>query len=152
MRLEPKGSKMQVRTRVLNVMRHFMRFGLVGATNTVVGFLIYAITFHLFFGAISLGYLLALVTSYLVALPLAYFLYRKYVFLPLSTADNTFLKFLSVYASVFGLNTFVLPLAVEGFGLGPLAGQIFAVTVSAMFSYFGHRYLSFGSSGGSRSL
>jgi len=120
-----------------------VRFVLVGGTNTVVGFGLFVV-FELTIGR-SLGYLVSLYLSYLIAVALAFVLHRRFTFRVSGTGKVLidFVRFAGVYVVTLVINTAALPLLVELVGFVPVVAQAIVVVVTTVVSYFGHRFFSF---------
>ncbi len=120
-----------------------VRFLVVGGTNTVVGYGLFVL-FELTIGR-SLGYLVSLYLSYLIAVALAFVLHRRFTFRVSGTGNALldFVRFAGVYVVTLLINTAALPLLVELVGLAPIVAQGIVVVVTTVVSYFGHRFFSF---------
>jgi putative flippase GtrA len=128
-------------TRLINDQR--TRFLAVGATNTAVGYLLFVAFDRWLFSAIPFGYLLSLVLSYAIALILAFFLYRKFVFKVKGRVFGDLVRFIGVYLVAIGINAVALPLLVEFAGLPPFVAQAIILVVTTVLSFFGHKKVSF---------
>jgi len=123
-------------------------FLIVGSINTVVGFLCFA-GFLVLLG--KQHYLVALVCAHVVAVLIAFVLYRFVVFRVRGHVLADLWRFETVYLSALAVNLVLLPVLVEIFHLPPLVGQALIVFVTAMMSWVGHKRFSFrrsGSAGG----
>lgn len=120
-----------------------VRFLAVGATNTLVGYLIFSALTVWVFAEVPFGYLLSLAISYAIAIVIAFVLYRRFVFKVRGHVVRDFLRFVSVYAVAIGINAVLLPLFVEVFGLNPLLAQAITLVITTLLSFFGHRDFSF---------
>lgn len=120
-----------------------VRFLMVGGTNTVVGYTVFALLYFLVLHTADLGYLVSLFLSYVVSIPLAFFLYRRFVFLVTGSIVRDFIAFVGVNASSVALNALLLWLLVEVAHAQPLIGQALALIVTTIMSYVGHRFVSF---------
>lgn len=120
-----------------------IRFLAVGATNTVVGYVVFSGLTLWVFPDMPFGYLLSLACSYLVAIVLAFVLYRRFVFMVTGHVIRDFLRFVSVYAVAIAINAVLLPVLVEFAHLAPLLAQALTVGVTTLLSFFGHREFSF---------
>lgn len=120
-----------------------VRFLLVGGTNTVVGYGLFAVL-ELAIGR-QVGYLVSLYISYALAVALAFVLHRRFTFRVTGSGSLVvdFLRFASVYVVTLAINTVALPLLVEVGGLTPLVAQAIVVVVTTVISYFGHKLFSF---------
>lgn len=120
-----------------------LRFLVVGGTNTVFGYALFA-AFDLFvFATVPFGYLLSLVSAYAMAIVLAFILYRRFVFKVTGQVWSDFVKFVSVYLVAIGVNLLTLPLLIEVAGLNSLPAQAIVLAVTTLMSFFGHREFSF---------
>ena len=134
-------SMRRVLTRLVDDQR--VRFLAVGATNTVVGYLIFAALTTWFLRELPLGYLLSLVASYAIAIFLAFFLYRRFVFHVSGHVLADFLRFVGVYAVAISINLVALPLLVEIVHVHALLAQAVILVVTTLVSFFGHKSFSF---------
>jgi putative flippase GtrA/4-amino-4-deoxy-L-arabinose transferase-like glycosyltransferase len=120
-----------------------VRFLAVGGVNTVVGYAIFALVSQWVLRDVPFGYLAALVISYAIALVLAFFLYRSFVFKVTGSSVRDFVRFTSVYAVSIAINLAVLPLLVEMAHVSPLIAQAVILVITTLISYVGHRFFSF---------
>ena len=120
-----------------------VRFLLVGAANTVLGYGLFAGFYHLLFSDLPAGYLLSLAASYAVAITVAFFLYRRFVFPVEGRMGRDFLAFVGVNVVAITTNFVLLPVLVELAGWHPLAAQAVVLVCTTLISYFGHRDISF---------
>ena len=113
-------------------------FLMVGGINTVVGFLCFA-------GFLALlgqqRYLLALVFAHVVAVLIAFVLYRFVVFRVRGHVLADLWRFETVYLSALAVNFVLLPLLVEFVHLPALLALI--VLVTSVMSWMGHKHYSF---------
>jgi len=124
-----------------------VRFLAVGATNTVVGYLVFSAFTLWVFADVHLGYLLSLALSYVVGITLAFVLYRRFVFPVHGHLLRDFARFVSVYLVAIGINAAALPLLVEVAQVPPLLAQLMILVVTTLLSFFGHKKFSFRRSG-----
>lgn len=120
-----------------------VRFLLVGGTNTVVGYTVFAALYFLVLHEVAFGYLISLLLSYAVSIPIAFLLYRRFVFIVTGTVVRDFIAFVGVNASSVALNALLLWLLVEFLAAPPLLAQALALVVTTVMSYIGHRFVSF---------
>ena len=122
-------------------------FLIVGGINTVVGFLCFA-------GFLALlgqqRYLLALVCAHVVAVLIAFVLYRFVVFRVRGHVLADLWRFETVYLSALAVNFVLLPVLVEFAHLPALLAQALIVLVTSVMSWLGHKHYSFRRSGTSR--
>jgi putative flippase GtrA len=131
-------------------------FLIVGAINTGVGFLCFAG----FLALLSQGirpvpparYLAALVCAYVVAILVAFVLYRYAVFRVRGHVLSDLWRFATVYISSLAVNLALLPVLVELAHLPVLLAQALIVFVTAVMSWMGHKHYSFRRSGSPEDL
>jgi len=115
-------------------------FLIVGGINTVVGFLCFA-GFLLLLG--KQRYLVALLCAHVVAVLIAFVLYRFAVFKVRGHVLADLWRFETVYLSALAVNFVVLPLLVEIARLPVLLAQALIVLVTSLMSWLGHKHYSF---------
>ncbi len=129
-----------------------IRFLAVGATNTVVGYLVFSAFTLWVFADVYLGYLLSLAVSYVVGITLAFVLYRRFVFPVHGHLLRDFARFVSVYLVAIGINAAALPLLVEAAQVPPLLAQLIILAATTLLSFFGHKKFSFRRSSAERAV
>jgi putative flippase GtrA len=112
----------------------------VGAVNTVVGYLCF-VAFLAILG--QQRYLAALVCAYIVAVLIAFVLYRFVVFRVRGHVLADLWRFTTVYISALAVNFVLLPLLVEVAHLRVLLAQALIVLVTSLMSWVGHKHYSF---------
>lgn len=128
-------------TRLLSDER--VRFLIIGAINTAVGYGLFA-AFQVSIGG-TIGYLGSLYASYAIAIVFAFVLHRRFTF-QIANTDNVFVDFLrfsSVYAVSLAMNTVALPMALRFTNLNPLGAQAIIVVALTVLTYFAHKLFSF---------
>lgn len=121
-----------------------VRFLIVGATNTVIGYAVFAVFDLTVFADVPHGHLLSLLPAYAISIVIAFFLYRRFVFQVSGRAGRDFLAFVGVNLFSIGLNLVLLAILVGVFAIPSLVAQALALMVTVLVSYFGHREVSFG--------
>jgi len=115
-------------------------FLIVGGINTAVGFLCFA-------GFLALlgkqRYLWALAGAHIVAVLIAFVLYRFVVFRVRGHVLADLWRFETVYLSALAVNFVVLPALVELVHLPVLLAQALITLVTALMSWIGHKNFSF---------
>jgi putative flippase GtrA len=118
-----------------------IRFLIVGAWNTLAGYLIF-VGVHILIGS-KLGNMAVVAVAYALALPLSFLLQKLFVF----SGDGAWLKqfgrFVVANSAVFIANLLFLPLFVKITGLDVLLSQALFVLASTVISYFAHKHFSF---------
>ena len=116
------------------------RFLLVGAANTVFGYLLFA---GLLFAVGEESYVLTGVVSHLVATTLSFGLNRTYVFGSDGRIFLDYLRFQVTSTLILALNLALLIAFVEFLGWPVLVAQAVCLFFVAVSSYLGHKYFSF---------
>ena len=123
-------------------------FLLVGGFNTAAGFVLFVI-FDLTVGQLVdaasnrvLGSLATLACAHVVAVLIAFVMYRRFVFRVRGHVWRDLLRFQAVYLVSTGINALVMPLLVQ-LGMDRILAQLLFLVVSVAISYFGHKNFSF---------
>lgn len=118
-----------------------VRFLVVGAINTVCGYLVYAAVYWLL-GSRVLPTICLVITHGLYS-PVAFVLYRRYVFKVEGNLVKDFLRFQSVYVVSFAANVMLLWLTTSVLNWNPYVAQAIVLGALTICSYVGHRFFSF---------
>jgi putative flippase GtrA len=126
------------------------RYLLVGAFNTLFGYGCFAVFTFLLTPLIAYGYVAASLLANLFAITFAFFGYKWFVFKTKGNYLKEWIRCVGVYAGSMILSAAALPVVVGiirrqfGFERGApyMAGAIVLV-FSVVFSFFGHRHISF---------
>lgn len=116
-------------------------FLIIGVTNTVIGFAVFA-GFELTLGRFT-GYLVVLAAAHVCCVLIAFILYRWVVFRVRGNVLRDLGRFELVYLTSLGVNVALLPVLVEWGGLDVLVAQASIVVITAAISFFGHKHFSF---------
>lgn len=122
------------------MVRQFMKFGIVGAMNTLID---YAIFSALVYGA-HVHFLLANALSFSIAVTNSYILNRRWTFRsdnPNKTTEAA--KFLAVNLIGLGMSELLLQLFVDRWSISKLVAKALAVVVVLCWNYFGTRIWAF---------
>lgn len=120
--------------------RQFVKFGTVGATNTLVDFGLYLLLTH----SLHIFYLLANIFSYLIATVNSFYLNRRWTFRSNDPAwHKEMVKFVTVTGIGFGLNEGLLYFFVDRAHFHILTGKIFAVLIVLAWNYLLNRHWTF---------
>jgi len=115
-------------------------FLIVGGINTIVGFLCFA-GFLVLLG--KQRYMVTLVCAYVVAVLIAFVLYRYVVFRVRGHVLADLWRFTTVYLLALAVNLIALPLLVEVAHVPPLPAQALITLVTSLMSWVGHKHYSF---------
>lgn len=119
-----------------------LRFLIIGAVNTLIGYLIFAVLYLL--TGRWLHYLLVALTSHFLAVGAAFFLQRTVVFRSTGPVWLELLRYNLSLLTVLGAGMAGLYVLVSWVGLPPLLAQAIVTVLSVIGSYLAHRYFSFG--------
>jgi len=137
----PPGRKSELPGWLLRVIRdQRVAFLTVGAINTVIGYLCF-VAFLLLLG--QQRYLVALLCAHVVAVLIAFVLYRFAVFRVRGHVLGDLWRFETVYLSALAVNLVLLPALVELAHLPVLLAQALIVLVTSLMSWLGHKHYSF---------
>jgi len=123
-------------------------FLLVGGFNTAVGFglfVVFDLTVGHFVDSVSnrvFGSLATLACAHIVAVLVAFVMYRRFVFRVKGHVWRDLLRFQAVYLVSTGINAVVLPILVQ-LGMNRILAQLLFLVVTVLISYFGHKNFSF---------
>ncbi|MBI4899155.1 MAG: GtrA family protein [Actinobacteria bacterium] len=88
-------------------------------------------------------YMLATVFSQVAPIPVAFPLYRRFVFHSTGSLRGDLLRFMVVWGSGMIAPIAAAPLFVEGLRMNPVLAQVVITVVVAIGSFLGHRFFSF---------
>ena len=146
---EPRVRKTTLGVRVRRLVEdQRVAFLIVGTANTGIGFALF-IFFDITVGTVVddrfgvvAGSLATLVLSHIIAVLIAFVLYRRFVFKVKGHVVRDLVRFESVYLTAFGINAVTLPL-LTSLGMNRILAQGSIIGVTTIVSYVGHRYFSF---------
>ncbi len=119
-----------------------MRFLVVGALNTVLGYAVFALAFLLLED--RLHYLAILVIGHCCSVTAAFLAHRRFVFRSTGAAHRQFLRYNRNHLGLVAASLVLLPFLVEVGRLHPVPGQGIVVLTTALLAYPLHKHLSFG--------
>jgi putative flippase GtrA len=114
------------------------RYGISAAAVAVFYLLVY-------FAGLQLGlhYFVAILVAQLVAISVAFPLYRTFVFTSTSSVRYDFARFLSVWSGGAVAGVIATPVLVELFGVQPFWAQVFSILAISVVSFLAHRLFTF---------
>ncbi|MGB8478072.1 MAG: GtrA family protein [Acidobacteriaceae bacterium] len=128
----------------------FARYLMVGVWNTLFGYSAYALFTALLMPRMRFGYILASVLSNLMAITVAYFGYKFFVFKTKGNYVVEWFRCILVYGSGMLPGLVLLPLLVEGLDYGfhlersaPYIAGAVLLAVGTIYNFFGHKHFSF---------
>lgn len=139
-------TQVKIRPHALTLARYLA----VGACNTIFGYGCFALLTFLLTPVVSYGYVLASLLANLMSITFAFFGYKWFVFKTKGNYLKEWIRCVGVYAVSMILSAASLPFVVGIIRHQPghdrsapyIAGAIVLV-FSVMFSFFGHRHISF---------
>jgi putative flippase GtrA len=120
-------------------MHQFLKFGLVGLFNTLLG---YAVIFSCMY-LLNLSPVLSNVLGYLVGLVVSYVLNRQYTFENRSKSKLQILRFLIVFAVSYAINLVLLVVSMQTFGLQAGISQVIGGVGYVLTSFLLNKYYVF---------
>jgi putative flippase GtrA len=130
-----------------------IRYLMVGACNTLFGYGCFALFTALLTPLVAYGYVLAILLANLVAITFAFFGYKWFVFNTSGNYLKEWIRCLGVYTGSILLSTAALPPMVSivrrqtgNAHTAPYIAGAIVLVFSVIFSFFGHRRISFGGS------
>jgi len=117
----------------------FFRFVMVGVVNTIIGYSIIMVLYHL----IGLSYSLSYFLSYIVGILVSFFLNRKFVFYSKNNKLAEFLKFLVAFGVSYSVSYFALFLLMEWSMLNPNIVFFIGMVIYSTLFYLLNRYITF---------
>ncbi len=118
-----------------------VRFLVVGAWNTLFGYLCFYVLYRL--AADHLHYLIIAVLAHVVNVIQAYVMQRKLVFRSQAKIAGEFLRFNASLVATFLFNLLAMYLLVEATALSPLIAQAIVILASLILTYVLHSCVSF---------
>ncbi len=118
-----------------------VRYLLVGAWNTLVGYLLFAGLVLTFDGRVH--YTILLLVSHMISVLEAFVAYRLIVFRVRGNVLRDLARFWSVYAAALAVNLAVLPVLVDVVGIDVLIAQAGLVVATIISTYVANRRFSF---------
>jgi putative flippase GtrA len=120
-----------------------VRFVLIGGFNTAFGFGLFSLLYLLLYK--NLNYLVILIINNFLAVSVAFFMLKFFVF---QTQDNYWKEFIRchlIYLLILMLNSILLYLLVDVFNQEVIISQFLITITLVVLSYSGHKHFSFGS-------
>ena len=116
----------------------FFKFGLVGLSNTAVGFGIYYILFFC-----GVNYLIANVASWLVSVFNAFYWNNKYVFRSGSGWWKTLFRTYISYGASLLLSTLLLYVLVERLSVSPVIAPVLCLLITVPLNFLLNKFWAF---------
>ena len=111
-------------------MKKISKFFIVGASNTLLGYVFYVAMVKL-----GVDYKLALLIGYVFGVFVGYFLNRYWTFSNNNNYRLSFMKYVVLYVGVFILNSLFLILSVDLLLLDPIYSQFFIIGIMSLVSF-----------------
>jgi putative flippase GtrA len=121
--------------------RQPLRFLLVGAFNTVSGYLIFVLLYYLFSPFVH--YLVILGACAVINISIAFILHKTIVFRTRGNYLREYLRFYVVYAVPTVSSAALLTFAIEVLRMNVYVAQAVITLAMTVVSYFGHKHFSF---------
>jgi putative flippase GtrA len=117
--------------------KQVVKFIAVGLLNTIVGYGSFFILSYYTY------YLIALILSHFIGVTHSYLWNKYWTFGTQKNHIKEFIKFNVIYLIILIANVSLLGFLVEALTVNPRIGQLIALPLVTIISYFGHRYWSF---------
>lgn len=128
----------------------FVRFGLVGLSNTVVSYAIYTVTLLIFraFGLFpGIDYYIATVVSFILSVAWSFYWNNRFVFKQGEDGRSMFGSLLKCYASYsitgLGVNNLLLFLWVNVLGISAFLGPLLSLIITVPLNYILNKFWAF---------
>lgn len=122
------------------VTKQFVKFSVVGSSNTMVDFLVYLFLTR----ALAIYYIFAAIISFIVAVTWSFYLNRRWTFRHSGkNSTNQYLKFFIVNTVVMILNLSSLFILVDLFGFYDLVAKLVAAIFLAVLNFSLNRFWTF---------
>ncbi len=119
--------------------RQFVKFSLIGISNSVISYCVYLIL--LFF---NFYYILALIISNIISIINSYLWNRFWAFESKKIWHQEIFKFVFVYVVSFVVNLLLLVLLVEVAKIDPKLAQLLAAVFLVFLTFSGQKFWTFG--------
>lgn len=128
------------------------RYAAAGGGNTVLGLIIYYISFKYLFGERIFqfgfyafeGHIAALIVTFCITFPVGFFMAKYVVFSDSKIKGRIQLfRYLMICLFNLALNYLLLKVFVEKFHIYPVLAQLFTIIIVVLFSYIAQRNFSF---------
>jgi putative flippase GtrA len=123
---------------LFNISVQLIKFAIIGAANTVIGYGIFYALLYLKF-----HYLTALLISFVIGLLNSYFWNKYWVFPSEHHFKRELPRFIIVYAATLVINAALLPVFVEILKIDPEIAQLFFLFFLPLFTFVGLKFWSF---------
>lgn len=119
--------------------KEFIKFNIVGITNAVVTYIVYATLV-----SIGFHYMIALTIDYIVGLLWSFTLNKRFTFrIDRPSTPGMFLRMVGVYVVIFTCNSVLLIGLMEIAKLNPYIAQLLALFVIVIAAFLGQKYIVF---------
>ncbi|MHC1749546.1 MAG: GtrA family protein [Cellulosilyticaceae bacterium] len=115
--------------KIYNRYGKFIRFCIVGATNTVISLIVYSL-----FIFMNIHYIWASCVGYIAGIANGYILSSKFVFKEKLDKEKGF-KFILIYASSLLINLTIVTVLIEKLGLNEIVAQVLATGFNVIYNY-----------------
>lgn len=122
--------------KILSIME--VRFLLVGALNTALGYGLYALFIFL-----GIQYFISNTLSFIIGTIHSYLWNKFYTFRSKEKSVKEPIRFASIYVIIFILSNFLLWLFIEKLHLNAYLAGVVGLFITTVISFTGHKYFSF---------
>jgi len=118
-----------------------LRFLVVGAWNTVFGYVSFALLYYLFSSIVH--YMFLMVFSLILSITNAYICHKFFVFKTKGNYLREYLRYYIVYAVPAGIGFVFFPFCIEALKMNFYVTQAILTIITVIISWFGHKHISF---------
>jgi len=115
-----------------------IRFIVVGGINTLLSYLVYAVSIF-----VGCHYILAQTLSMVISLIVSFLLHKNFTFKAKGYSFAEILRFLAVYAVSIGLSYALLAILVDLLNFNKYIAGLSPIVICAIISYIGHKKVTF---------
>lgn len=123
----------------------FIRFCIVGLSNTILSYFIYSILLLLFrkIFILSLDYLIAQILAFILSVAWSYYWNSKFVFKQKNSVSSLLKTYISYFFSGIFLNTILLYFWVDMLNISEFIGPIFNLIISVPVNFLLNKFWAF---------
>ncbi|MBW9157001.1 GtrA family protein [Clostridium tagluense] len=117
----------------------FIKFGFVGASNTLISFIIYYALVYL-----NVNYIIANVVGYIISSVWGYILNKKWVFKESTEkTSKSVIKYYIVYGSSFFINILCMYIFVDALNISKIIAPILTIAITVSYNFIFNKVWAF---------
>lgn len=124
---------------IMNSVKQFVKFGIVGVSNTAISLIIYYALVY-----VNVNYILANTIGFIVSVLNAYYWNNKYVFKKETSSNvSAFIKSFVCYGTTFMISTVLLIVMVKYLNISELIAPIINLIITVPLNFFMNKFWTF---------